>query len=136
MREPTVMWWPGRIPAGKVCEEVAGTIDLLPTIAALAGAPLPERKIDGKNIVALLEGAPGATSPHAAYFYGTEGVRAGKWKLRKNALFDLSGDMSEQNNVASEHPDVVVRLNMLRQDHRAELNKNKRPPGRMASSGE
>ena len=59
IREPTVMWWPGTIPAGKVCEEVAGTIDMLPTLAGLCGGELPELKLDGKDIKALMLGESG-----------------------------------------------------------------------------
>jgi len=84
-REPTLMWWPGRIPAGAVCDEPASTMDVLPTIAHLAGAKLPERKIDGKDIWPLMSGRDGAKSPHEAFFYyrgwALEAVRSGKWKL-------------------------------------------------------
>jgi arylsulfatase A-like enzyme len=84
-REPTVMWWPGTIPAGTVCREPAMTIDVLPTIAHLVGAELPDHTIDGKNIWPLIAGEPGAQSPHEAYFfyYGRQlqAVRMGKWKL-------------------------------------------------------
>ena len=84
-RVPTVMRWPGKIPAGTVCDTPAMTIDLLPTIAHLAAAPLPDHKIDGKNIWPLVAGEPGAQSPHEAYYFywGNElqAVRMGKWKL-------------------------------------------------------
>jgi arylsulfatase A len=84
-REPTVLWWPGRIPAGTVCKEPAMTIDILPTVARLIGAKLPEHKIDGLDIWPLMAGEPDAKSPHEAlYFYwGKElhAVRWGKWKL-------------------------------------------------------
>jgi arylsulfatase A-like enzyme len=84
-REPTVMWWPGKIPAGTVCKEPAMTIDILPTIAHLTGAKLPGHTIDGKNIWPLIAGQSGAKSPHDAYFfyYGKQlqAVRMGKWKL-------------------------------------------------------
>jgi len=86
MREPTIMRLPGKIPAGKVCSEVAGTIDMLPTLAGLAGAKLPERVIDGKDIWPLMTGQDGAKSPHEAYYYyrggKLEALRQGKWKLR------------------------------------------------------
>ena len=84
-REPTVMWWPGKIPAGTVCKQPAMTIDLLPTIAHLSGAALPDHTIDGKNIWPLISGQADAQSPHEAYFcyYGRElqAVRMGRWKL-------------------------------------------------------
>ena len=49
--------------------EVAGTIDVLPTLAYLAGADLPKKKIDGANVWPVLSGATGAVSPHEAYYY-------------------------------------------------------------------
>jgi arylsulfatase A len=84
-REPTIMRWPGKIPAGLVCKEAASTMDILPTLAKLAKAKLPTRYIDGKNIWPLMSGKPGARSPHEAFFYyngwALEAVRSGKWKL-------------------------------------------------------
>ena len=84
-REPTVMWWPGKIPAGTVCKAPAMTIDILPTLAHLVGAKLPDHAIDGRNIWPLIAGEPGAKSPQEAYFFywGQElqAVRMGKWKL-------------------------------------------------------
>jgi len=84
-REPTIVWWPGKIPAGTVCREPAMTIDVLPTIAGLIGAALPDHPIDGKDIWPLMAGEPGAKSPHEAYFfyYGRQlqAVRMGRWKL-------------------------------------------------------
>ncbi|HOB73927.1 MAG TPA: sulfatase [Phycisphaerae bacterium] len=85
IRVPTLMWWPGQIPAGTVCNTPAMTIDILPTIAHLIGAKLPERKIDGKNIWPLIKGEPGAKSPQEAYFFywgdALHAVRMGRWKL-------------------------------------------------------
>jgi len=132
MREPTVMWWPGRVPAGKVCSELAGTIDLLPTIAALSGATLPSEKIDGKSILPLLEGREDATTPHEAYFYRTKGVRVGHWKLIDGKLFNLSQDISESNNIAQGNPATVERLATLLNEHKQEIEKNKRPFGTVA----
>jgi arylsulfatase A-like enzyme len=85
-REPTVMRWPEKIPAGSECREVCGTIDLLPTVARLIGVELPqERVIDGKDISPLLLGKANAKSPHEAYYFywgrGLHAVRSGKWKL-------------------------------------------------------
>lgn len=85
MRMPCIMRWPGKIPAGKTSDEVITAMDLYPTLAKLAGAPLPKSKIDGKDIWPLMSGQRGAKSPHEAfYYYGGEelqAVRSGKWKL-------------------------------------------------------
>jgi len=84
-REPTIMRWPGKIPAGSACHEPAMTIDLLPTFAGLIDAQLADHKIDGRDIWPLIAGEDGATSPHEAYFfyYGRElqAMRMGRWKL-------------------------------------------------------
>jgi arylsulfatase A len=84
-REPTILWWPGRVPAGRVCREPATTMDMLPTIAGRAGAKLPDHKIDGKDLWPLASGQAGARSPHEAFFYyrgwTLEAVRSGPWKL-------------------------------------------------------
>jgi len=84
-REPTIMRWPGKIPTGSVCKEAASAMDILPTMAKLAGAKLPVRPIDGKDIWPLMSGRRGARNLHKAFFYyrgwALEAVRSGKWKL-------------------------------------------------------
>jgi arylsulfatase A-like enzyme len=144
MRVPCVMRWPGRIPPGRVCDEVCTTMDLLPTLAALAGAPLPDSKIDGHDISPLLFNQPGAGSPwdedgFAYYFMDQlQAVRSGPWKLdlplahkytnlaRKTAparlaLHDVRHDPGEAREVSAKHPEVVARLLQLAEDIRAEL---------------
>ncbi len=86
VREPCVMRWPGKIPAGTVCKTPAMNIDLLPTIANLIGADLPERKIDGKDIWPILAGEEGAKNPHDAYWFyyknnELQAVQVDNWKL-------------------------------------------------------
>lgn len=85
LREPFIARWPGKIPAGTVCHELATTMDLLPTIAAITGGKLPDHKIDGLDIRPLLFGEPGAKSPREAFFYFSgrqlQAVRSGPWKL-------------------------------------------------------
>jgi len=84
-RESCVMWWPSKIPAGSRCSEPTMTIDILPTIAGLIDAKLPDHTIDGKNIWPLIAGEENATSPQEAYYfyYGNQlqAIRSGKWKL-------------------------------------------------------
>lgn len=118
MREPMIAHWPGKIPAGSVCSEIASTIDLLPTIAWLTRSAKPKAPVDGENIWPLLSGKRGAKSPHDAYYYYNamtlQAVRSGDWKLRivkeKVELYNLANDISENINLASEHPEIVNRL--------------------------
>ena len=149
VRVPCLMRWPGQIPAGQVCEEVAATIDVLPTFGRLAGATLPsDRVIDGKNIWPLINGTDGAKSPHDAYClaHGRGSVRSGKWKfyakppIKKeqkkkqlepvDELYNLESDLGEKNNVATQHPDVVTRLRSILEAHREDLKNNGRPVGK------
>ena len=128
MREPTLAWWPGRIPAGSACDEVATAMDLLPTFAALSGGQVPEdRTIDGRDISDLLLGRAGAKSPHNALYYyfrhELQAVRSGKWKLfaKDGALYDLDADIGETSDVSAQHPEVVSRLSKLLAEARADL---------------
>ena len=131
-RVPCIMWAPGRIPAGTETDALASTIDLLPTIAAITGTPLPAgRAIDGLDISAVLTGA--AKSPRDEFLYYAPngqiaGIRQGGWKLlvraqsgkvdRGTMLFNLADDVGEQNNLAAEKPELVneMRRRMLEID--------------------
>jgi arylsulfatase A-like enzyme len=86
VRVPFIARWPGKIPAGRVVEEPAMTIDLLPTIASLLGARLPDHRIDGLDILPLLTAQPGAKNPHPAYYFyykqnELQAVMSGDWKV-------------------------------------------------------
>ena len=85
-RVPCIMRWPGKIAADTVSDEFCTTMDLLPTIAQLAGATPPtQHAIDGHDIGPLIFGHPGAESPYDVFYYywqsGLEAVRSGPWKL-------------------------------------------------------
>lgn len=85
VKVPALMRWPGHIPAGSVCNQLASTLDILPTVAALAGAPLPQAPIDGVNILPLLQGDTSVTPRTRLYYYYQGGelqaVRHKQWKL-------------------------------------------------------
>lgn len=86
VRVPTVLWGPGRVPAGKVCDTIAATIDLFPTLIHLSGAEMPtDRVIDGENISPLFHGKFSEANPDKAFYYYLRGhlqaVRQGRWKL-------------------------------------------------------
>ncbi len=82
---PCIVKWPGHVPAGVVCNKLASTIDVLPTLAGICGAPLPERKIDGVDIIGLFRNVPDANPRNQLLYYynrnSLEGVRLGNWKL-------------------------------------------------------
>jgi arylsulfatase A-like enzyme len=151
VRVPFIARLPGVIPADSTCTELAATIDLLPTFAALAGAEMPaDRIIDGRSILPLLRAEAGAASPHDSYldYYGQrlEAVRSGQWKLIfphdyvkpappggagkpgeyarpriELSLYDLKKDPQESSNVVAEHPEVVARLETIADRAREDL---------------
>jgi len=136
---------------------MAASMDILPTVARIAGARLPRLKIDGHDLLPLLLGDAGA-SPRGEllYYYGKElhAVRAGRWKLhvphaypsyegqepgrdgfpgptvRREigyALYDLENDVGERRNVAGSYPDVVERLMAIAERAREDLGDGPRP---------
>ena len=136
VREPTIAWWPGKVPAGSVCKEIASTMDLLPTFAKWAGGKVPEdRVIDGRDVGDLFLGKPGAKTPHDRFFYHQadklRAVRSGPWKLFRNGpLYNLNKDLGEKKNVAAKHPEIVKRLNAYMNKFEQDLKKNSRPIGK------
>ncbi len=126
-------------------------MDVLPTLASIAGAPLPAKKIDGVNILPLLKGESNANPrEHMIYYYGKQlqCVRMGKWKLHfphkyrsyKGVdpgmdglngpyargetgleLYDLEEDIGEKNNVAEKYPEIVKKLQVFGESVREDL---------------
>jgi len=120
LRNPTIAWWPGTVPAGTVRDDPWAYSDLLPTFAELAGVPLPAgAQFDGHSIAALLRGG---AAPQRPYFYwelheraSLQAARFGRWKAVRNGpsaaieLYDLDADPGETRNLAAEHPEHVRR---------------------------
>jgi arylsulfatase A-like enzyme len=140
------------IPAGTVCDELTGTIDVLPTIAALIETPLPKNKIDGLDASGIWKGTVNQ-SPRKEFLYYTsrgaiEGIRSDNWKLlikkprvRRNGnanrsdiqsskifLFNLAADIGEKNNLAEKNPKIVRDLRGRMQSLDSEITKNARLP--------
>ncbi len=141
MREPCIVRWPGHVPVGAVCREMALSMDLMPTFARLAGAELPAgAAVDGRDVWPLMAAAPGAKTPHEAFFYwndsNLQAVRSGRWKVVLHAqgpakedeepslpdeLYDLKYDIGETMNLALYYPHVVEPLRALAAKHCKEL---------------
>ena len=146
MRVPCIMRWPGRIPAASVCSELSTMMDMLPTFAKLAAAEkLPTKPIDGKNILPLMLGRPGAKTPHEAFYYyrldQLQAVRRGEWKLYvdyqvgtgeksrrvKPRLYDVVRDPGETVDLTEKQPRKVAELMKAAGKARAELGDRNQP---------
>ena len=122
IRVPFIARWPGMIEPGTTSDHISAFWDMMPTFAELAGAEYPDG-IDGVSFLPTLLGRGGQQQHEGLYWEyhglwnGAQAVRMGDWKgVRLGGhddpeaaieLYDLSVDRYEQNNVASNHPDVV-----------------------------
>ncbi|MCA9123150.1 MAG: sulfatase-like hydrolase/transferase [Planctomycetaceae bacterium] len=137
IRVPAIISFPGTVPQNEQRDQLAVSVDWMPTIAKLCSVPLPERRIDGRSLVDVLT-TSGATSTHGVFHWqsgrGLGGkpqwaVRDGDWKLIGNPndtsnqapltaddarfLVNLADDPSETTNLAKSRPELVQRLTEL-----------------------
>ena len=136
IREPMVVRWPGVTKAGSQCDIPVTSVDFFPTMLEMANLPTDNLKLDGRSFVPLLKGNRDE-SQRALYWhyphYGNQGgapggaIREGDWKLiewyeeGKLELYHLKTDVSEENNVAREHPDEVKKLHGKLKQWRTEV---------------
>ena len=134
LRVPLFVRWPAKITPGISVNEPVAHIDVMPTLAAAAGASEPEGVvIDGVDLLPLATGE-GADDWNRDTLFWQNGhyqvVRHGDWKLQIAArpdmqwLFNLADDPTEQVNLAKARPDKVSELKALLDAHAA----NSRPP--------
>jgi arylsulfatase A len=129
IRVPMIVRWTGTIPAGRVSSHPWAHWDVLPTLADIAGAAVPER-LDGVSMARALRNEP---QPSHDFFYWEfhergfqQAVRMGKWKaLRLKIgtpleLYDLEADPAEQRDVAAANPDVLARIERYLETARTE----------------
>ncbi|MCX6951626.1 MAG: sulfatase-like hydrolase/transferase, partial [Verrucomicrobia bacterium] len=114
VRVPFFIRWPGKIPAGTTVPQIAGAIDLLPTLTSLAGIPRAGTKpLDGRDLSPLLTGQ-GAAWPDRLIFShqnGNVSVRSPQYRLdNRGALYDMIADPGQQRDVAAEFPEVAKSL--------------------------
>ncbi|MGQ8335846.1 sulfatase family protein [Sunxiuqinia sp. A32] len=114
MRVPCIMNWPKEIPHGKVCNKLACTIDILPTVAQITNSMLPEKQIDGVDISSLLDGNQNINPRKYLYYYFAdnqlEAIRMDHWKLvlpheylsYENVVSGKDGHPGEYNNKSTE----------------------------------
>ncbi|WP_223276046.1 sulfatase [Algoriphagus aquimarinus] len=143
MRVPALMRWKGKVAAGSVTDQLATTMDILPTVAFLTGSSLPENDIDGNNIAPILFQEKGAKSQYKAFYYYQVGqlqaIRVGDWKLflplekrrmyvhnnevekSQAQLYHLATDIREMNDIADDFPEKVAELMKYAERPRLEL---------------
>lgn len=128
IRVPVFVKWPERIPAGTVIDDPVSHIDIMPTLAAAANAPLPaDLEIDGKDLLPIASGLVDEIERPDNAIYWSSGfykvVRSGDWKLQINEfqdrvwLFDLANDPTEQTNLAETRPGKLAELRSLINAH-------------------
>ncbi len=119
IRVPTIVRWPGRIPARRVSGQVGITMDLTASILAASGTTVPaEARLEGINLLPVLEGR--APEIERTLFWRVAGartqqaVRSGEWKLLfdggRPMLFNLRADIGERVNVIGQRPEIARRL--------------------------
>jgi arylsulfatase A len=139
VRVPALFLWPGVVKPGMV-GEMGAFFDLLPTFAALAGAPLPaDRVLDGGDLTPVLRGT--GHSPRTTYFYyrgsTLQAVRRGPYKLHVFTrdegwgqspkpvnppwLYNLEVDIAERYDLAAERPGIVAELRKLAAEHKGSV---------------
>jgi arylsulfatase A-like enzyme len=129
IRVPMFVAWPGQIKANTVVNAPVAHIDLMPTFAAAAAAPLPRGvDIDGVDLLPWATQKLKSQRPHETLFWQSGGyqvVRDGDWKLQitdrpqKAWLFNLAVDPTEQRDLAASNPEKVNQLRALINAHRA-----------------
>ena len=130
LRVPMYVKWPKNIPAGKIVNTPVAHIDVMPTLAAAAGAAMPEGvEIDGKNLLPLLDDDTDWSRETLFWQSGHyQVVRHGDWKLQVNDrptdgmktwLFNLKDDPTERENLSRIHPEKLNELSDLLAGHQA-----------------
>ncbi|MBL9132772.1 MAG: arylsulfatase [Verrucomicrobiaceae bacterium] len=131
LRQASLAWWPGKVPASRVSDEPWAFWDFLPTAAELAEAKIPaECHTDGLSLVKFLQGGP---APQRDHFYwelhegaSLQAVRFGDWKAVRNGpqspveLYDLKSDAGEQHDLSKAKPDLVSKAEALMHSSRTE----------------
>jgi arylsulfatase len=123
IRVPMIASWPGHIQAGSLSHHVSAFWDVMPTFAELTGQPMPE--VDGVSYLPSLMGQNNKQKQHDHLYWElgkSQAVRMGNWKgIRKwkdgvpgkTSLYNLESDLGEQNNLASQKPEIVEEIETI-----------------------
>ena len=153
-RVPSILWWPGHVPAGRICRGLTGALDIMPTLLEACGLNLPAPiegllPLDGQSQWAMIQDpALHGGRESLLYWHGREGfqaIRMGRWKLfpvgshasleeggpegQKPALFDLEQDPGERINLAAEYPQRVEHMLQTSRAKLADIQAHRIPLG-------
>jgi arylsulfatase A len=140
MREPTIIWRPGFVPAGTTSAELGSTTDLFATFASLAGADVPQdRTLDSHDLTGVLKGETASPREVVPYWRGSS-LMALRWKgwkahfVTQDAygdgkpvehdpplLYNLNVDLGEKNDLAAQRPEIVQKIRELAEAHLASV---------------
>lgn len=127
VRSPFFIRWTGHLPAGKRVPQIAGAIDLLPTLADLADIPIVGGKpLDGVSLKPLLTRGENTTNWHDrmifSYWNGKAGVRTQQYRLDNDGhLFDMPSDPGQHRDISSEKPDLADHLAKSLKEWKAQI---------------
>ncbi len=138
IRVPAIVRWPGRIPAGKVSDQVGITMDLTASILAITGAPVPaETGLEGTNLFPVWEGKQ-PEFERTLFWRTGEGsnrqaaVRRGDWKIliddHHTYVFNVRTDLSERNDLAKFRQDIAQQLRPLLATWEESVDADRAPP--------
>ena len=138
LRSPLVVRWPGKIPVGNVITEVAGAIDLLPTLADLAAIEVAaEKPLDGRSLVPLLLGQEIEWADRLLYSLrvarGRKQVSVRNQRFRldpEGQLFDIGTDPGQKVDVAANFPEAAAELRAAAETWLAEVSPSVGPDDR------
>ncbi|KJF43970.1 sulfatase-like hydrolase/transferase [Draconibacterium sediminis] len=138
IRVPMIVWWKGKVTAGINTNHLSGFQDILPTLAEVAGVEIPAQT-NGISLLPVLFGEEQASHESMNWEFQLDGwsrtmpdggfrqsARIGEWKgvrygiMNETLLYNLNDDISETNNVAGDHPEIVKQMNDIFEDKRAE----------------
>ena len=142
-RVPAIAWWPGKIPAGATSDQLAISLDLMPTMLAMAGISAPkEHEFDGVDLTPVL--IRGETVPDRKLFWNGRAMRDGEWKLILNGkgteegsvgLYNVSEDIGEQTNLAQKYPERVSAMRGAIEEWKMDVAENATPQSEVSRSG-
>ncbi len=125
VRSPLLVRWNEHIKPGTKVRQIAGAIDLAPTLAELAGVPLVGKKpLDGRSLAPLVLGGAADWSDRMLFSHwnGAVSVRTEQYRLdAQGKLFDMTTDIGQMQDLAHQRPEIAARLSRAVSDWKREL---------------